>query len=66
MAGEVAVITREQAVEADFNLSPSRWVGLTDAVDQRPISEIIADMQRLDEEAREVDASLARMLVHLQ
>ena len=25
--GEVAVITREQAAEADYNLSPSRWVG---------------------------------------
>ncbi len=64
--GEVAVITREQAAEADYNLSPSRWVGQADDVAQRPISEIIADMQRLDEEAREVDASLARMLVRLQ
>ena len=64
--GEVAVITREQAAEADYNLSPSRWVGQADDVHQRPISEIIADMQRLDEEAREVDASLARMLVRLQ
>ena len=64
--GEVAVITQEQAQEADYNLSPSRWVGQADAVDQRPLSEIIADMQRLDEEAREVDASLARMLVRLQ
>ena len=64
--GEVAVITREQAAEADYNLSPSRWVGQADDVAQRPISEIIADMQRLDEEAREVNASLARMLVRLQ
>ena len=64
--GEVAVITREQAAEADYNLSPSRWVGQADAVDQRPIAEIIADMQRLDAEARGVDASLARMLVRLQ
>ena len=29
--GEVAVITREQAQEADYNLSPSRWVG-TDGI----------------------------------
>jgi len=64
--GEVAVITREQALEADYNLSPSRWVGQADAVYQRPITEIIDDMHRLDEEAREVDASLARMLVRLQ
>ena len=64
--GEVAVITREQAKEADYNLSPSRWVGQTDAVMQRPIKEIIAEMRRLDEEAREVDAQLARMLAKLQ
>ena len=64
--GEVAVITREQAAAADYNLSPSRWVGQTDVVDQRPISEIIAEMQRFDEEAREIDAQLARMLVSLQ
>ena len=64
--GEVAVITQEQAAEADYNLIPSRWVGQADDVAQRPISEIIADMQRLDEEAREVNASLARMLVGLQ
>ena len=64
--GEVAVITKEQAVEADYNLSPGRWVGQAEAVDLRPISEIIADMRRLDEEAREIDASLAKMLAHLQ
>jgi type I restriction enzyme M protein len=65
IAGEVAVITREQAAEADYNLSPSRWVGQAEAVDQRPISEIVAEMQRLDDEAREVDKVLARMLAHL-
>ena len=63
--GEVAVITREQAEQADYNLSPSRWVGQTDAVEQRPISEIVSEMQRLDEEAREIDARLAKMLAQL-
>ena len=38
--GEVAVITREQAAEADYNLSPSRWVGQADTVDQRPILDL--------------------------
>ena len=55
-----------QKVEADYNLSPSRWVGQTDAVAQRPIAEIIAEMQRLDEEALGIDATLARMLVQLR
>ena len=64
--GEVAVITREQAAGADYNLSPSRWVGQTEAVTQRPIADILADMRRLDAEAREVDARLATMLARLQ
>ena len=64
--GEVAVITREQAAGADYNLSPSRWVRQTEAVTQRPITEIIAEMRRLDEEAREVDAHLTDMLARLQ
>ncbi len=64
--GEVAVITREQAAEADYNLSPSRWVGQTDAMTQRPIKDIVAEMQHLDDEAREIDAALAKMLEPLQ
>ena len=64
--GEVAVITREQAQEADYNLSPSRWVGHAAAVIKRPISEILVEMQRLDAEAREMDASLMGMLERLR
>ena len=66
VAGEVAVITRQQAAGADYNLSPNRWVGQTEAVTQRPITEIIAEMRRLDDEAREVDARLTEMLARLQ
>ena len=64
--GEIAVITREQAEEADYNLSPSRWVGQTDTADLRPIKDILAEMRRLDAEAREIDATLATMLARLQ
>ena len=64
--GEIAVITREQAEEADYNLSPSRWVGQTDAVVHRPIKDILAEMKRFDEEAQEIDALLAKMLEPLQ
>ena len=64
--GEVAVITREQAAKADYNLSPSRWVRQVDETVQRPISDIIADMQRLDEEARKIDGHLATMLAKLK
>ena len=63
--GEVAVITRDQAEEADYNLSPSRWVGQMDAVVHRPIQDIVAELRRLDAEAREIDASLDAMLACL-
>ena len=63
---EVAVITREQAAQADYNLSPSRWVGQTDTMNQRPIKDILAEMQRLDTEAREIDSRLADVLAQLQ
>ncbi len=66
MESEVAVITREQAAKADYNLSPSRWVRQVDETPQRPISEIIAAMQRLDEESRQVDGHLAKMLAKLK
>ena len=64
--GEVAVITREQADGADYNLSPSRWVGQTEAGTLRPIKDILAEMQRLDAEARKIDKALTRMLEPLQ
>ncbi len=64
--GEVAVITREQVAKADYNLSPSRWVREVNETVQRPISEIIADMECLNEEARKIDGHLATMLAKLK
>ena len=66
MEGEVAVITRGQAEKADYNLSPSRWAGRSDAAIHRPIKDIVAELRRLDDKAREIDASLATMLARLQ
>ena len=63
--GEVAVITRQQAEEVDYNLSPSRWVGQNGNAEQRPIKEIVTEILRLDDQARDIDASLAKMLVRL-
>lgn len=60
--GELAVITTEQAREADYNLSPSRWAGSAATDDQRPLRDIIAELFRLDDEAREIDTKLAKLL----
>jgi type I restriction enzyme M protein len=63
--GEIAVITRAQAAEADYNLSPGRWVSQTDDVAQRPIKDIVGELLKLDDQTRDIDASLAKMLVRL-
>lgn len=63
--GEVAVITNQQAEEADYNLSPSRWAIQNGGVEHRPIREIVADLLRLDAQAKEIDESLARLLKSL-
>jgi len=60
--GELAVITTEQAREADYNLSPSRWAGSAATEDQRPLRDIIVELFRLDDEAREIDTKLAKLL----
>jgi len=63
--GEIAVITREQAQEADYNLSPSRWVGGTSEVQQRSIREIVDDLLRLSNDARVVDEQMTEILTRL-
>jgi type I restriction enzyme M protein len=60
--GELAVITAQQAEEADYNLSPSRWVGQAEDAEHRDLPQLIAELARLDKEAIEVNASLYRLL----
>jgi type I restriction enzyme M protein len=39
--GEIAIITRQQAEIADYNLSPSRWVGSAATGDQADLKDIL-------------------------
>lgn len=63
--GELAVITTEQAKEADYNLSPSRWVNQQGTLEQRTVQEILAELLELDKQTSAIDSTLARMLVNL-
>ena len=60
--GEVAVITREQAEEADYNLSPSRWVGQTQAEETRSIPELVASLEKLSKDIQTSDELIISML----
>jgi|GEM_PF-32148 len=60
--GVVAVITREQAEAADYNLMPSRFVGATEVSETRSIQDLVREIQSLVLEERGSESSLLRML----
>lgn len=60
--GEVAVITREQAAEADYNLSPSRWVGPVASETQGEIGELARRLEILSAEQVDLDARVFALL----
>ena len=64
--GEVAVITREQAAEADYNLSPSRWVGQTTDEESASVPDLVAELLRLSSEIQESDRQLFSVLERLR
>lgn len=61
VAGEVAVITREQA-EADYNLSPSRWVGQAESVELESVAALIKEVERLSREESVATAEMMKLL----
>ena len=60
--GEIAVITRQQAEEADYNLSPSRWVSgaETDAIGS--IASMLVELEHLSVQDLKLTADLLAML----
>ncbi|RJF88632.1 helix-turn-helix domain-containing protein [Oleomonas cavernae] len=60
--GEIAIITRQEAEEADYNLSPSRYVGRVDDAEKATLPDLIAELLKLDEESSAVNASLAQLI----
>ncbi len=65
MKGEVAVITRQQVEEGDYNLSPSRWVESAAGGDQANLNDILDRFVQVvgDEAAisRGLEAALTRL-----
>ena len=64
--GEVAVITLEQAEQADYNISPSRWVGQTGNSDEADIQEIVTRFESILADEAKVSADLYTVLQSLR
>ena len=63
--GEVAVITKEQAEQADYNLSPGRWVAASSGEDQIDLQEELKRFNAILEEEKAVSAELEAALQKL-
>ncbi len=49
----------------DYNISPSRYIQVSDSEEHRPIGEIIADLKTLEVEAKTIDADLKNILTQI-
>ena len=60
------VITKDEAAKNDYNLSPSRYVSLSEEVTYRPITQILSDLKTIQEEEKKADRELSRILKKLE
>jgi type I restriction enzyme M protein len=63
--GEVAVITTEQAREADYNLSPSRWVNGSSGAESADLGALLRRFEALLDAEKKLEGDLAGALAQL-
>jgi type I restriction enzyme M protein len=63
--GEIAVITADQARDADYNLSPSRWVGQGEEAEFGSVNEILAEIKKIDGEAHSLSDTIVSLLARV-
>ncbi len=64
--GEIAVLTKEQAAEADYNLSPNRWVGASTAQATSSLADLIARYNEVAADEKTANAALLAALARLK
>ena len=62
----VKVITKEEATESDYNLSPSRYIDTSQKESYRPIPEILEELKTLDEKSKESDEELKKIFSQIK
>ena len=63
--GELAVITTEQAREADYNLSPSRWVNGSSGAESTDLGALLRRFEALLDAEKKLEGDLAGALAQL-
>lgn len=60
--GELIVVDRSKIAEADYNLSPSRWVGQSSSAEVGSVSALVRELGTLDDEAHKLSVMISKML----
>jgi type I restriction enzyme M protein len=63
--GEIAVITRQQAEDTDYNLSPSRWVEQFNSTEVGSVNALVRELMGLDGEAHRLSATISNLLARV-
>ena len=66
VAGELAVISKQEAAGADYNLSPSRWIGQSEEAGTENLKDLINKAQNLAETGRKIDEVLFTLLAKVK
>ena len=56
------IVDHQELAKNDYNISPSRYIHTSDAETYRPIAEIVAELEVIEDEARETDKALKEIL----
>lgn len=56
------VVSKDELIKNDYNISPSRYIHTADAEEHRPISEIVEELYTLEDEAKRIDKDLKDIL----
>ncbi|MBP7055678.1 MAG: SAM-dependent DNA methyltransferase [Candidatus Omnitrophica bacterium] len=56
------VVSKDEVIKNDYNISPSRYIHTADAEEHRPIAEIVEELNELENTAKQVDKDLKDIL----
>lgn len=59
------IVDKSEIVRNDYNISPSRYIHVTDDEDYRPLSEIVEDLRELEKEVQLADKAMQSVLARL-
>ena len=59
------IVDHAELKKNDYNISPSRYIHTGEAETYRPLAEIVADLDAIEEEAKETDKALRDILNQL-